>query len=109
MGFGSLVVFGLQHTGPVTEVGTSPARVAATALALGVTTLLLNVFGTPHPPAAATVLIISLGLLHTPTDLAVMAVSVLVMVLLAWGLNRLGGVRTTFGPRPMPLDQENRR
>ncbi|HEY2763306.1 MAG TPA: HPP family protein [Pseudonocardiaceae bacterium] len=102
VGFGSLVVFGLQHTGPVTEVGTTPARVAATALALGVTTLLLNVFGTPHPPAAATVLIISLGLMHTTAELEMMAVAVLLMVMLAWGLNRLGGVRTTFTPHPWP-------
>ncbi len=109
VGFGSLVAFGLQHSGPVTAVGTSPARVAATALALGVTTLLLHVFGTPHPPAAATVLIISLGLLHTPGELAVMVAALLLMVMLAWGLNRLGGVRTTFTPHPWPPDEQNRR
>lgn len=102
VGYGCLVAFGLAHRGPVIEVGTSPARVAATALALGVTTLLLHVLGTPHPPAGSSVLIVSLGLLHTPVELTVMAASVVLMTLLVWGLNRLGGVRTGFAPRPWP-------
>lgn len=105
VGAASLVAFGLQHSGPVTEVGVSPARIAAAALSLAVMTLLLHVVGMPHPPAGSSVLIVSLGLLHTPTQLTVMAAAVVLTVLLGWGLNRLGGVRTGFAPRPAVFAQ----
>lgn len=98
----ALVVFGLRHSGPITEVGVSGARIAATALALGLTTLLLHLIGTPHPPSGASVLVITLGLLHTPPQLGVMAAAVPATVLLLWGLNRLAGVRTGFLPHPLP-------
>jgi hypothetical protein len=100
VGSAALVVFGLQHSGPITAVGVSADRIAATVLGLGLTTVLLHLIGMAHPPAGASVLVISLGLLHTPFQLGVMSAAVLVTVLLGWGLNLLGGVRTGFAPRP---------
>jgi hypothetical protein len=109
LGAGALLLFGLQHTGPVTAVGVNGPRIAATALALGLTTLVLHLIGTPHPPAGSSVLIVSLGLLRTPVQLGVMGASVLVMVLLVWALNRLAGVRTGFLPSPLfPIPQRRR-
>jgi len=43
----------------------------------------------PHPPAGASALIVSLGLLHTPQGLAVALASVAVLTLSLWIFSRL--------------------
>jgi hypothetical protein len=47
----------------------------------------------PHPPAGATTLIVSLGVLTTPAQLLAMAGAVLLVTAAAWGLNILLGTR----------------
>jgi CBS-domain-containing membrane protein len=46
----------------------------------------------PHPPAGATTLIISLGILHTPAQIAVLMLAVVVLTAQAFVINRLAGI-----------------
>jgi len=46
----------------------------------------------PHPPAGATTLIVSLGMLREPRQLAVLMIAVLLLVLQGFAINRLAGV-----------------
>lgn len=86
-----LAVFGLLHTPPDLTNITWP-RAGAAALALSLTCAGMNAFQLPHPPAGATTLIIALGLLRTPVDLAMIMLSVLGLTVLGWAVNRLSGV-----------------
>jgi CBS-domain-containing membrane protein len=46
----------------------------------------------PHPPAGATTLIISLGILRTPEQLVILMVAVSLLTLQAIAINRLAGL-----------------
>jgi hypothetical protein len=52
----------------------------------------------PHPPAGATTLIVSLGILTTPAQLASMAGAVVLITTLGWALNILLGTKPTKPP-----------
>jgi hypothetical protein len=73
--------------------GLTALHVVSGALSVALTTLALTWIGLPHPPAGATTLIISLGILTTPAQLASMAGAVLLTTLVGWGLNLLLGTR----------------
>jgi CBS-domain-containing membrane protein len=92
-GYAALWVTGLQHAGPaiVTELGWT--RVLATALSLATTGALLIRLNVPHPPAGATTLIVSLGLVSRPSYLVVLEAAVGLLVGQAIIINRLAGVR----------------
>lgn len=92
-GWSSLVAFGLQHTGPALAVGVSWPRVLAAALSLGLTSGLMVLLKAPHPPAGATTLIISLGLLRDLDQLAVLMLAVGLLVCQAIVINRLAGIK----------------
>src|SRR2546421_10305694 len=62
-GYLSLLVTGLTMAGPALVVGVTWPRVIAAALSLGLTAGLMVLLRAPHPPAGATTLIISLGIL----------------------------------------------
>jgi hypothetical protein len=53
------------------------------------TTLVLTWLRKPHPPAGATTLIVSLGILTSPLQLLSMAGAVLLITAAGWGLNML--------------------
>jgi len=95
-GYAALWVTGLQHAGPaiVTELGW--ARILATALSLGTTGALMILLNVPHPPAAATTLIVSLGVISRPAYLVVLEAAVGLLVIQAIIINRLTGVRYPF-------------
>ncbi|MEV6208934.1 hypothetical protein [Kitasatospora sp. NPDC051914] len=57
------------------------ARLAAAAIALGLACGLMPLLGTARPPAAATTLIVAMGLLRTPAQLAVVMLAVVLLVL----------------------------
>ena len=46
----------------------------------------------PHPPAGATTLIVSLGILREPWQLLVLMGAVLLLVIQAFVINRLAGI-----------------
>ena len=91
-GWVSLAVFGLLYAGPAVGGGVTVARVGAAALSLGLTSGLMVLLRAPHPPAGATTLIVSLGLLHTPTQLAVLMAAVTLLCIQAVAINRLAGL-----------------
>lgn len=91
-GWASLAAFGLLDAGPAIATGVTGARVGAAALSLGLTSGLMVLFRAPHPPAGATTLIISLGILRTPAQLAVLMAAVVLLALQAIAINRLAGL-----------------
>jgi CBS-domain-containing membrane protein len=95
-----LYAFGLQDRPAAPVGGLTPAHVLAGALSVALTTLVLTCLRTPHPPAGATTLIVSLGILSTPGQLLSMAGAVLLITGAGWGLNMLLGTHpSTNEPR----------
>jgi len=92
-GYAALWATGLQHAGPaiVTELGWT--RILAAALSLATTGALMIRLNVPHPPAAATTLIVSLGVVTRPEYLVVLEAGVALLVVQAIIINRLTGVR----------------
>ena len=91
-GYLSLVVTGLTMAGPALAAGVTWPRVIAAGLSLGLTSGLMVLFKSPHPPAGATTLIISLGILTKPWQLLLLLVAVVVLTLQAFAINRLAGI-----------------
>ena len=91
-GYFSLVVTGLTVAGPALAVGVTWPRVIAAALSLGLTAGLMVLCKAPHPPAGATTLIISLGILTKPWQLLLLMVAVVLLTLQAFTINRLAGI-----------------
>lgn len=91
VGYALLVAFGLSHSGHL--VGAfSVRRAVAAGLSVGITEALLVLLRSPHPPAGATALIVSLGLLAKPVDLLALALGVVLVTAAGWGMNRLLGI-----------------
>lgn len=91
-GWLSLAVFGLLHAAPAITGGLTGARVTAAALSLGLTSGLMVLLRVPHPPAGATTLIVSLGILRTPAHLTILMAAVALLALQAVAFNRLAGL-----------------
>jgi CBS domain-containing membrane protein len=91
-GYFSLVVTGLTGAGPALAVGVTWPRVIAAALSLGLTAGLMVLLKSPHPPAGATTLIVSLGILTAPWKLVLLMGAVVVLTLQAIVINRLAGI-----------------
>jgi len=91
-GYGALWATGLQHAQwhPGTEVHL--ARVMAAALALASTGAFMILLKSAHPPAGATTLIISLGIIIHPKSLVVIEVAVALLTIQAIVINRLAGL-----------------
>ncbi|GAB4050409.1 HPP family protein [Catellatospora paridis] len=85
VGYAALVVCGLADEPSALQAGVSAPRIAAAAGSLGLTAALLVPLRATHPPAGATTLIVSLGLLHTPSELLV-AFAAVVLVTVVDGL-----------------------
>lgn len=96
VGYACLVAFGLRHVPAATVSGFTPPRIGAVTLAVAATTFVLHALRCAHPPAGASAIIVSLGILRTPTQLGVMIAAVVLVTALAWSFNRLTGV-------PVPL------
>lgn len=92
-GIAVLYGLGLQDDPPVPSGGLTPVHLLAGALSVAVTTLVLTAVRIPHPPAGATTLIVSLGILTGPAELVAMAAAIVLITALGWGLNILLGTR----------------
>src|SRR5699024_7811950 len=95
-GWSSLAVFGLLDGPSALSTGLNFAYVGAAALSVGSTAFLKHLFKAPHPPAGATTLIVSLGLVSTPLQIGSLAAGIVLATVAAWLTNRLLGV-------PMPV------
>ena len=102
-GYLSLVLFGLTDEPATIISGVSGNRVGAAALSLALTSGFMVWLRRPHPPAGATTLIISLGILREPEDLVVLMVAVALLVVQAYVINHLAGIRyPRWAPVPTP-------
>ena len=80
MGLLCLYIFGLQGQPSAFATGVDLPRVGAAALSLGLTSCLMVVFRVAHPPAGATALIVSLGLMPNPAQLPILMAGVALLL-----------------------------
>ncbi len=99
-GYSSLWICGLAHAPAVTVAGVDGHRALAAALSLASTGALMILLGAPHPPAGATTLIISLGILTKPLHLVTIEIAVAVLTLQAIAINRLAGIKYPLWRQP---------
>ncbi|KQX05873.1 hypothetical protein ASC59_15830 [Leifsonia sp. Root1293] len=88
-----LLVFGLNGQPSAPDQGLTPAYLAAAALSVGITAFVLSALRLPHPPAGATTMIISLGVIADPTGILSMAGALAFTIIASWGVNMLLGTR----------------
>ena len=87
-----LNVFGLVGEPSAIVEGFTADRVACIALSLGFTGGILRLLRAAHPPAGATTVIVSIGLLTTWDEVLILLAGVALLSISAWSLNRLLGV-----------------
>jgi CBS domain-containing membrane protein len=91
-GWLSLLVFGLISV-PGSGLGNVTwDRMGAAALSIGLTIGLMELWNVPHPPAGATTLIVSLGLMPQFWQLGMLMLAVIALVALGWAINHLVGI-----------------
>lgn len=90
-GYALLVVCGLADAPSALQAGVTPTRIVAAAGSLAVTAAVLVLLDAGHPPAGATTLIVSLGLLHTPTQLVIALAAVVAITAVDWLFNHATG------------------
>lgn len=93
-GYLGLLVAGLTAAPSVVAGGVTLPRVIAASLALGLTGAIMVAARTPHAPAGATTLIISLGFITQPFSLFIIELAVALLVIQAGLINRLAGARS---------------
>lgn len=91
-GYVSLVLFGLTDNGPAFAEGVTWARVGAAALSLALTSGFMAWLLAPHPPAGATTLIVSLGIMPRPSQQAFLMLAVVLLVVQGFVINRAAGI-----------------
>ncbi len=100
-GWGSLAIFGLTNAPPALATGVVWPRVGAAALSLSITGGLMVLCKVPHPPAGATTLIISLGLMPHFWQIPILMAAVLLLTVQAFVINRLAGINfPLWHPKP---------
>lgn len=88
---------------PALDTAVTVPRIGAAALSLALTSGLTAWWRVPHPPAGATTLIVSLGILREPSQLAVLMAAVLLLTVQGYVINRLAGVPyPRWRPAPSP-------
>jgi CBS domain-containing membrane protein len=91
-GYGAFAVTGAGAMPFGVHPGIFWPRILAAALSLSATGALMVLFGVSHPPAGATTLIISLGIISKPRELVIIEVAVFLLVAQALLINRLAGL-----------------
>ena len=95
-----LNVFGLVGEPSAIAEGFTADRVACVALSLAFTGGILRLLRAAHPPAGATTVIVSIGLLTTWDELLILAAGVALLSASAWALNRVLGVPAPLWTTP---------
>jgi CBS-domain-containing membrane protein len=102
-GYLSLWVVGLAQAPSAMVEGIHSRRVLAAALSLALTGALMILLRVIHPPAGATTLIVSLGIVTRPYQLIIVEAAVAVLAFQALILNRIAGVAyPVWSPAPSP-------
>lgn len=107
VGYSALAVFRLLDHASAVEEGVTFARAAAVVCAIGVTGGLLVLLRAVHPPAGSTLLLVTLGIMHRPLQLACIFATIVIVTVAAWGINRLAGldVPVWSSKKPSPYDE----
>ncbi len=92
VGFFWLWVFGLIDMPSAIMAGFTEDRAIAVALSVAFTGGILRLLRAAHPPAGATTVIVSVGLLDNPHQMIILALGVLLVVVPAGIVNRVLGV-----------------
>jgi CBS domain-containing membrane protein len=72
--------------------GVHGSRLLAAALSLSATGALMALLRVSHPPAGATTLIVSLGIISQPKELVIIELAVILLTVQAFAINRLAGI-----------------
>lgn len=91
-GYGSLLLMGLHHAPSAIGTSVDERRIMAAALSLALTASLMILLKAAHPPAGATTLIVSLGVVTRPFYLLIIEIAVALLVGQAIVINRLAGL-----------------
>jgi CBS-domain-containing membrane protein len=91
-GYGAFWVTGMPSAPEAFHGGGYWSRVIAAALSLAATGALMVLLRAEHPPAGATTLIVSLGLISKPHYLVIIEVAVCLLTAQAFLINRLAGL-----------------
>jgi CBS domain-containing membrane protein len=78
-------------------------RILAAALSLSTTGAFMVLLNVSHPPAGATTLIVSLGIISKPRELLIIEVAVFLLVAQALIINRLAGLPYPIWSAAVPL------
>jgi CBS-domain-containing membrane protein len=100
VGLVMLEVFGLRSLPSAVTHGIDAKRVVAAALSVAVTATVLRVIRSPHAPAGASTLIVSLGLLTTNKQLEMMGLSIVLIAVAGFGLNLVAGIHVPLWRKP---------
>lgn len=95
-GYGAFVLTGAGSIPFGGHPGIFWPRILAAALSLSATGAFMALLDVSHPPAGATTLIVSLGIIARPRELVVIEVAVLLLVAQALLINRLAGLPYPF-------------
>ncbi|MFV0524878.1 MAG: HPP family protein [Acidimicrobiales bacterium] len=100
-GYLALVIFDLTADPPALATEVTGGRVGAAAISLALTSAVMVWARAPHPPAGATTLIVSLGILRDPDQLVVLMIAVILLTVQGFVINRLAGIDyPVWRPRP---------
>jgi CBS-domain-containing membrane protein len=91
-GYGAYMLTVVSGEPASMQGGVHTPTVLAAALSLAATGAFLVLFKVSHPPAGATTLIVSLGIISRPQDLVIIEVAVVLLTLQALLINRLAGL-----------------
>ena len=75
-----------------TNPGVHGPRLLAAAFSLSATGALMALLRISHPPAGATTLIVSLGIISHPKELVIIEVAVILLTMQAFAINRIAGI-----------------
>eukprot|EP01084_Bolivina_argentea_P081849 148206_1 len=103
-GWMALEATGLYYNPNAFDEQVSMRRIWCAALSVGVTCFLMVLFKCGHPPAGATTLIVSLGLLKTYLELGVMMAAVIVITAEAFIINRIFRLDVEYPLWAVPKD-----
>jgi len=101
-GWISLCVFGLVHAPSPPLADITWARAGAATLSIALTIGAMEFFDVPHPPAGATTLIVSLGLMPHLWQSGIILLAVVALLALGWVINHIAGIPYPLW-RPHPL------
>lgn len=106
-GYLALWLFNLNEAPAAFITGVDWPRVAAAGLSLGLASALMILFRVAHPPAGATSLIVSLGLMPHLTQVPVLIGAIILLTIQALIINRIAGIPYPLWRQKHPERQKN--